>query len=542
MKQFDGDYDILYRMIKDKSLAPSNNLKSTSSLTVKAFLQKNYDNSDQTGTKLKSKKVTAESNSSQQSELEDLTENFENLEISVPVHAEEWNTNSYTPLVAIIPLGKDLENLNHIKAYKPNGEKVQLKADETPDKPVICVSGISERVDKNGMMAVSKQGIVIPEEKRKITAREVYNKAKNSKLKSSSSKSDKLINIHKKLPELNNKNKSISPSDSVIDKFKKKKKKNIQKKVTLKNAVSKLKSTEENNETTEVPTPENVKIHYVSTNNKVELDWDPVNGADKYRFYYRVVSPNTGSSYKAWNYETREMVTVECDLNKYHYCTSQNSYYVHACLWVHMWGDPYWLKLPSKWKIRYRIMAVKDGNTSSISDPVEQWVSPRNPGYTEQITSVDVNQEALNSIEYGWWSGKVELNFKVKANDVTKNVGYGKVSRGSIKDWAPHDANLFEYYPSTAGNKYAVQVYEHDADNSNQQEMTINFGLKIPVKDVSGWLSDYVNANIDYTYHIDDVNEECGIFYPRWRHKLNNIYGTTPIGGGTIRYKLTQVK
>lgn len=81
--------------------------------------------------------------------VEEVQTRFPNLQVAVPVHCEEWDTEKYTPLVAFLPYDYDEDTYTEIEAYDTNGNIHMLSLEEEPNVPVIVVS-ISERVDDEG--------------------------------------------------------------------------------------------------------------------------------------------------------------------------------------------------------------------------------------------------------------------------------------------------------------------------------------------------------------------------------------------------------
>lgn len=125
LKQFDGDYDILYKHAKNISIKEPS-LESILSGDMPEKISRS------TG-------------------FENIIANVPNFQISVPVHCKKWDDLNYTPLVANAPTGVDEKDLKQIKAYD-SAEKVHsFDARAEPDKPIIVV-GVSEPVDENGKL------------------------------------------------------------------------------------------------------------------------------------------------------------------------------------------------------------------------------------------------------------------------------------------------------------------------------------------------------------------------------------------------------
>lgn len=137
MMQFDGDYDLLLSQAADMTLAnafPTNGTRSGSSVTVKTLLESCYP-------------VTRTSTAT--SPLDELQKRYPALQISVPVHAEEWDPETYIPTVCFIPADyKDLvtESVTGIDA---EGNIIEVDAINAPDVPVIVV-GMNERTASGG--------------------------------------------------------------------------------------------------------------------------------------------------------------------------------------------------------------------------------------------------------------------------------------------------------------------------------------------------------------------------------------------------------
>lgn len=94
-------------------------------------------------------------------------EMFPNLQISVPVLCENWDTENFIPLVAFIPVDYDEKTHKEVTAYDINGKEYILSTLEEPNYPVIVV-GISERVDINGNMYDYSETVTQTQDKYKI--------------------------------------------------------------------------------------------------------------------------------------------------------------------------------------------------------------------------------------------------------------------------------------------------------------------------------------------------------------------------------------
>jgi hypothetical protein len=130
-KQFDGDYDILYKNFS--TFAFSNGEKFEDKL-AKAGAARSGRTSAETAVRLKS-----------------ILGTFPILNIAVPVNIEKWDAASFTPLVAFRPVDYDEATATTVKAYDADGNVHFLDAQNDPTVPVIVV-GLSERVDNEGQL------------------------------------------------------------------------------------------------------------------------------------------------------------------------------------------------------------------------------------------------------------------------------------------------------------------------------------------------------------------------------------------------------
>jgi hypothetical protein len=124
LKKFDGDFNVLYQAIENKSVAGGQTLST-----------------------LMDKNVTT-TNVDSRTSLASLAEQMPLLNISVPVNIDKWNENSFEPLVVVSPSSfiKDETKLTVVKAYDKNGKVHLLDAKKAPTFPVVVV-GISERAE-----------------------------------------------------------------------------------------------------------------------------------------------------------------------------------------------------------------------------------------------------------------------------------------------------------------------------------------------------------------------------------------------------------
>ncbi|MDX8341711.1 DUF3103 family protein [Draconibacterium sp. IB214405] len=118
----DGDFDILWKYFKSKP-HPTNKKEIFNLLSENFGDGKNND-------------------------LESFSNEFMQLQISVPVGMENWDPVSFQPPVAFKTSSNYVGN-NIIEAYDEQGKIIQFDATKVPNTPVIVVS-LNERSDKEG--------------------------------------------------------------------------------------------------------------------------------------------------------------------------------------------------------------------------------------------------------------------------------------------------------------------------------------------------------------------------------------------------------
>jgi hypothetical protein len=119
LKKFDGDYDVLF----SKVLTQANQL--------------GVDLADLTTT----------------------TDEQPLLNLAVPVNAESWNAQTYTPLVAFLPGDYDEATTTQIKAFDASGNVHILDTKKAPSVPVIVI-GQNERTEIQQGQVVLKKGLI----------------------------------------------------------------------------------------------------------------------------------------------------------------------------------------------------------------------------------------------------------------------------------------------------------------------------------------------------------------------------------------------
>ncbi len=126
----DGDYDVILKKVINKEVAASTTLKSANvNYTVKDLLEDSYPSSGQL--KLKSASTSI---------IDELSNKYPDMQIAVPIHAEEWDEENYIPTVTFLPLEYDDATTKTLSGYDSNGNTVAVDVINEPDKPVIVIS------------------------------------------------------------------------------------------------------------------------------------------------------------------------------------------------------------------------------------------------------------------------------------------------------------------------------------------------------------------------------------------------------------------
>jgi hypothetical protein len=159
MKKFDGDYDILLTNVAEKQISHNdveNGIntpnKVKSNFTVRDLLEdafyvlnkKNKLQSVKAITAVKQLDSRQKAPSNAVSLIDELTDKYPNLQISVPVHAEDLEDDSYIPPVTFLPKEYDEITTNYLLGLK-NEETFVIDAQTPPDNAVIVI-GLNDRL------------------------------------------------------------------------------------------------------------------------------------------------------------------------------------------------------------------------------------------------------------------------------------------------------------------------------------------------------------------------------------------------------------
>ena len=128
-KKFNGAPEVLYKQLMDRPVGGGPNFRQR--------LSQGYAEASNVG-------GTAASDA-----VDNAVSRIPRLHVAVPVGADEWDADAYTPLVAYVPQGIDDNAVERIKAFDAEGNVHWLDGQTDPDRPVV-VLGINERTDDEG--------------------------------------------------------------------------------------------------------------------------------------------------------------------------------------------------------------------------------------------------------------------------------------------------------------------------------------------------------------------------------------------------------
>ena len=138
LKRVDGDYDVLLTRVKDKKVkAPIMYKSAGEAYTVKDLLNDSFSSES---------RMRLNKSSSTSSVIDELSEKYPDMQIAVPVHAEEWDEENYIPTVTFLPLEYSDATTTTLTGYDVEGNMVPIDVLNEPDEAVIVI-GQNERSD-----------------------------------------------------------------------------------------------------------------------------------------------------------------------------------------------------------------------------------------------------------------------------------------------------------------------------------------------------------------------------------------------------------
>ncbi|MFV0391965.1 MAG: hypothetical protein ACK5KP_08825, partial [Paludibacteraceae bacterium] len=159
LKMFDGDYDVLLSRVADKQVSygeldngASTPDKVKANFTVRDLLEDAYSklNADNRLASPRAMAAVKRMDSRQQapsgslSLIDELTEKYPELQISVPVHIADLEDESYIPPVVFVPYEANETTTKYLPAFGDN-EMVVIDAIDVPESAVIVI-GMNERL------------------------------------------------------------------------------------------------------------------------------------------------------------------------------------------------------------------------------------------------------------------------------------------------------------------------------------------------------------------------------------------------------------
>jgi hypothetical protein len=432
--QFDGEYDVPLSFVLDKQFKAG--------VTVTTLLEE----SDPTNT-LKLGKS--------ESMADFIKKNVPNIQVSIPVNIDKWNAENDIPFVICRPIQMS-KTATELKAIKADGSVKMFSTKTKPDEPIIVVR-LSERVDRNLNLSVTKDGLCIGKMSRK-PAISAYNN--RSSLKSTGKYQSKFIKIVDNLEPAKKQTIDMGIKSSTNSSIK----------------VSNLKSST----TMAVPVP---KIPYPSQDKKIEIDWNAVDGTTYYLLYRKLPSD---ADYKV-------------------YKTVTPNYYIDQNLTP---GLDYY------YKVRSVKVVGESSEVSGFSDPVAATASLRTADCQEKIKYFYIDKGYASDLE-GWFDDDPEINIILASASTstggataTQIVDAQYLENDNQGRWNYYDWSTFSWSGYASSPIYTLRLMEDDGDGSS---VKITIGCKVPLKYITG---SEVNVSAEFTIKSNDDN--MGEFYVRF--------------------------
>lgn len=419
-KQFDYDYDVLYRFIENQLITTEEGgQRSVSEFIIQQISED-----------LRESSVPIEY-------FKEITKHIPTLNICVPFQYKDWDPDLLIPKVAAFPVDFDEKTHDRVKCFNTNSTLTWVTKDEKDWELPIVTVGLSERVDENGMVKVNPYDLVIDQNLRTLSADEAYENA------TSLLKSGKVIEYESIVkivdfsdPEfikmINEKhgNPIYSDKDRII--------------VKEEGDVAEKKSATSTNQ---VATPKFVEIYPYTTAKSIFLNWNDV-GADRYKLYRKI---NGGS--------LQYLTTLD---------------------WIQ--GTTYLDQgLTSGNEYLYQIYGEKDGEThSNWSNAVHAEATWRKSNGYERLWSLYLNRDCWSDIS--WGRSKCEIMMRVVRYNTSNSsltlepIGTGGASKKEQRNKTHiYSTRLFRWDFSEHAWNYLIYFYEEDGGSP----VTVNLGAKV---------------------------------------------------------------
>jgi hypothetical protein len=419
-RQFTGDFDILYDLIKDKDVESENyGLVKLSELLQNKAREAGFDFSM----------------------FENASFGYKNLQISSPVYFENWNPDTYLPLVISLPVDYQEGEGRMVSAFDANGVETMVSEDNIKD-PFLLVRQ-AERVDSEGLMRVDVDGFVIPEGEKFFSAKEVY------EMSVSSLKSADAVQRESVIEVLDNETfqKTLKSKRSMVSdvSFVPKDKPASVVEAGLKSANS-----------VSVDTPGNFRVNPAGPYT-IQISWNQVAGAAGYEIYRQ---------YDTWpNYL---LATVGPDQINYY------DQYLNI-------GDHY----------IYSVRAVDaSGNASPLTGGLESYAGWRTNGSRDIVDKIYLDSDCWSWC-CGLFDGKIELQYKISylLTPSNTNVAYpgsnvnnlGQKSRDQQRGkWCTYTHYLFPWDVRNCSYSYLFKLIEDDgAGDGKTVKLSTSFKIQL---------------------------------------------------------------
>ncbi|GHV58149.1 hypothetical protein FACS1894182_09130 [Bacteroidia bacterium] len=441
LSKFDGDYDVLLKHIVDKPVIPHNGaqLRSNNSYTVRDLLEDSYTSN---GNHLRS---------AASSIIDELSAKYPNLQVSIPVLAEDWD-ESTIPVVAFVPYEYEDYVTPAVAGYNSNGSVVVVDAINPPNKAVIVV-GQNERI-----RAIDP---LFPPD-------EIYPAAPET-LTATQTQSGIYLNwiIHVPTSATGYKIYRKGPTDSNYTLY------------AINNGF--LNTTYNDNNIINGAT----FSYYVIAYNNSNGESAPSNVA-AVTAPARPDGPTTFDAIVNTNHEVELRWTTNPDtyiekLDLYRYILNQTSDYQWYQEFNTSQHDCFDRNIVPGTTIRYKLQVV---NPVGISNPLYDIVRIpyRDPS---QESDVKVKQISCSDNLEGWLMGSPELTVSVYGVDTdhkTYEVASWTYNMNKCTNWnvPPNEQKLFVWKPNNWYERYTLHVVEEDTGFWGGTELTIraNFGFK----------------------------------------------------------------
>jgi hypothetical protein len=461
-KQFDYDFDVLYRFIENMKIK----VEGMGEVTIGEFLISQIED------ELKNAKYV------DRKYFENLSLKIPNLNICVPFQYENsWQPSSCVPSVASFPADFADEECDQVRGFDAEGNNFWITRDDKDWKNPVIIVGLSKRVDEQGYLKVNAGSLYIEKENRCITADEAYGFASD-------------------YAKAGNKP-HFEPIYEVVDNdfFERSRNTNIYQCVTSKDEETiELNHNEDIEENKCVnPTPTTfLTIHpAIDYSGAVTFSWQDM-GAVQYEIW-RGIGSATPTLYATVAGTTQNFTNAYL-----------NNGVIHC------------------YKIRYK---DANGCYSVFTPTVNHVIGWRKARNYEHLEKIYLDGTCWNDISWGKFKMVVKI-IAVKYNFAEGRLEYPPLHMGEvygstqINQWRTYNKELFLWDMTKYASNYWIYFYEEDG--GNPIEITIGTKLWIgnPMAGATTPAGGEVSVTLKYT--VDTRDDKFG-FYEVYNHSLTNL-------------------